>query len=954
MGLQRGVQRNNDSTAEPTEFEIPAYPTAPSTEVKLLVGPANFAGQAGHWAGAVEANVPGVGAQSYAFVRGRLDYPVDYGVPVTVYSDDSEWGGDFERFVTRSYTHVLLEANRPFFGRLYGDDASHDVPKLLEAGLEVALIAHGSDVRIPSLHVEMEEWSPFPDLEDRTVNNLEKTSRRSVDLFTSYPGHVYVSTPDLLDFVPNATWCPVVVDPPLWRSDAPVMERERPIVAHAPSKSKIKGSDLIDPILRRLAHEDLIEYRRVEHVDPADMPAVYKDADIVVDQVRVGSYGVAACEAMAAGRVVLGHVADHVRRRIVDETSVELPIVEVTPDTLEEVVRGLIADRPRARKLGAEGVSYVDTVHDGRHSARVLEPFLRSRDSVARDWKPEWVGPKVVMLAGNDIVIDARVLKYAQTVAQWGFEVSAVGIAGRYMRGTRELGRVTVVAPGVLPKASNSGWRGRLAHLRPWFSHPDEYNQAIGRWTYDSRELSGDRGRDERNALRVATPAEGALPAPRRRGGVGKRLSRAFRWRTLKLRKSILDLRAIPAHRAPRAVTSGDLGIGPRRDRRIRTWRRLPWGKWRRVMPQTLDQEMTLGPIIDRLRPDLIHVHDVFMLGIGARAAQRAALAGRLVRVVYDAHEYIPGVAVVPPRTIAAYCDLEAEFIGDADRVITVSEPLAGWLQRDHKLARRPDVVLNAPVEVPEDAMVQGVREVVGLDPDVPLLVYVGGVNRARGVGTAVEALPALPGVHLAVVCRANGVTAELQDRAETLGVDDRVHFLPFVDPELVPAYVKSATIGLSPLLHAPNHDIAVTNKFCEYIAAGVPIVTSDTPAQADLVRELDLGAVHVAGDVDDFTRAVREVLADRDRLAKRIETDPDLRHRFSWAAQAEVIRDVYADLLGELPKRAWEDGATKVTKLIKEPASSTALVNRLRAMRGAARRSHDAADAADEEKTGR
>lgn len=338
---------------------------------------------------------------------------------------------------------------------------------------------------------------------------------------------------------------------------------------------------------------------------------------------------------------------------------------------------------------------------------------------------------------------------------------------------------------------------------------------------------------------------------------------------------------------------------------------------WRRVLPQTKDSEIALGPILDKLKPDVIHVHDVYMIGIAVRASQRAALKGRTVKIIYDAHEYVRGIPAVEPRLIAAYTDLEGSFIRDADRVITVSEPLADWLQRDHKLIKKPDVVLNAPVDVPGNAQVVGIRELLGLDDDIPLLVYAGGVNRARGVATAVAALPELEGVHIAVVARTTKIPRELSAQAAKLGSGDRFHVVPFVPPEHVPLYLQSATLGLSPLLHAPNHDIAITNKFCEYLAAGIPIVSSDTPAQADLIESLDLGAVHRAGDSKDFARAVREVLADRERIAKRIREDEELRHRFSWAAQAEVIRDVYQSILGELPEAAWLPGAIHLTHIV-------------------------------------
>ena len=66
---------------------------------------------------------------------------------------------------------------------------------------------------------------------------------------------------------------------------------------------------------------------------------------------------------------------------------------------------------------------------------------------------------------------------------------------------------------------------------------------------------------------------------------------------------------------------------------------------------------------------------------------------------------------------------------------------------------------------------------------------------------------------------------------------------------------------------------------------------------------------------------AVWTVLADRDRIAKRIADDPRLQHRFSWAAQAEVIRSVYADVMGTLPAAAWAPGATIVRQLAPRPA---------------------------------
>ena len=438
------------------------------------------------------------------------------------------------------------------------------------------------------------------------------------------------------------------------------------------------------------------------------------------------------------------------------------------------------------------------------------------------------MSPAIAMVSANAVVNDARVVKYATTVAGLGHSVTAVGLAPGGARIETAIGEVPVVQAALpRPALPSRGWTRLTARV--------------------GRELRTRRQRDGRVAL--------------------------------------------------------VRGSG----RRIELYRRRPWlVPGRLVLRDVRRQERAVLAELRGLRPSVVHVHDVYLLGAAVGFARESARDGRTVRVIYDAHEYVLGLANVAPRRVAALRALEERFIGAADRVVTVSEPLAALLQRDHRLAERPLVVLNAPADPPLGAVaVPPLREVVGLAADVPLLVYAGGLVVERGVQTVVDALPGLPGVHLAVVVNKPGsMTRWLHARAAALGVADRLHFAPFVPPEQVAGYVSSATLGLSPLLRAPNHDVAVTNKFCEYLAAGLPIVTSDTPAQAMLVRELDLGTVHVAGDAADCARAVREALAGRDRLAARIEGDAELRRRFSWAAQVEVIGGLYETVAGATPGR--------------------------------------------------
>ncbi len=110
------------------------------------------------------------------------------------------------------------------------------------------------------------------------------------------------------------------------------------------------------------------------------MPDVIGDADIVVDQLRIGLYGVAAAEALAAGRIVVSYVGDAVRHRVRSLTGREVPIVEADPDTLGDVVTGLIADRDAAERAAA-GPGFAAELHDGSRSALALTSWLTSKEN---------------------------------------------------------------------------------------------------------------------------------------------------------------------------------------------------------------------------------------------------------------------------------------------------------------------------------------------------------------------------------------------------------------------------------------------------------------------------------------------------------------------------------------------------------------------------------------------
>ncbi len=328
----------------------------------------------------------------------------------------------------------------------------------------------------------------------------------------------------------------------------------------------------------------------------------------------------------------------------------------------------------------------------------------------------------------------------------------------------------------------------------------------------------------------------------------------------------------------------------------VRFWQAVLGDRcWRRLEPGLENYERAFGAVIDELAPDLIHAHDFRMLGVGARAARRARAAGRPVRLVWDAHEFLPGARPRRDnaRWLPAHLAYEREYVPDADAVVTVSDTLAGMLQRTHRLPRRPTVVLNAPEAVTAAEDVPDLRALCGVGPDTPLLVYSGSIAPQRGLWTVVAALPSLPGVHLALV-----VADPSAPQVAALTAGDRVHAVPYVPHRQVARFLSAADVGVIPIEHWPNHEIALITKFFEYAHARLPIVVSDVRTMARTVRATGQGEVFRAGDAAGFARAVRAVLNAPDRYRAAYDGPDSPLPGWTWEAQAQRLDALYRSLL--------------------------------------------------------
>jgi glycosyltransferase involved in cell wall biosynthesis len=145
----------------------------------------------------------------------------------------------------------------------------------------------------------------------------------------------------------------------------------------------------------------------------------------------------------------------------------------------------------------------------------------------------------------------------------------------------------------------------------------------------------------------------------------------------------------------------------------------------------------------------------------------------------------------------------------------------------------------------------------------------------------------------------------ELEARAAAPGLAGRLFVLPAVAPTDLLDWVGSADVVAMPIQPTTlNHRLTTPNKLFEAMASGVPVVASDLPGMAAIVRETGCGVLCDPTSPAAIASAVRSILdaPDGERAAYHDRALVAAHGPYSWEAQVDVLLAEYGRLTG----RAW------------------------------------------------
>lgn len=354
--------------------------TPPGAPLRILHAPRNIANQAGY----VAAGLRRLGhhVEVWETRPNAFDFPADRVIP-----DAAEPGvaWDLVREAVERFDVLHFHFGQSLVvAESTGFPPFWDLPIYRALGKRVFFTFHGTDVRIRRIHEQINPWSHY---RSANVPSDDARTEKSIEVIRTYADRMFAVSVNLLHFVPQAEYLPRVIDLVDWPEQPPA-QRERPVIVHVPSRRATKGTDVVLAALDGLAAEGVeFELRLLEGVPNAAVRAEVAKADVLVDNLIAGSYGVTSMEALACSRVAVANLSDDVRRAHPD-----CPVVHVDPTTFATTLRSLIEDAGERRRLAAAGRSFVERVHGADViAARLALAYADAPAAAPRRAMPDWM-----------------------------------------------------------------------------------------------------------------------------------------------------------------------------------------------------------------------------------------------------------------------------------------------------------------------------------------------------------------------------------------------------------------------------------------------------------------------------------------------------------------------------------------------------------------------------------
>jgi glycosyltransferase involved in cell wall biosynthesis len=345
-----------------------------SQNMKVLHAPENLAGQASMIAMAQKEL--GIESDVLVFDQNYLNYECDINLALSEKPRATA--------LLIKLTKALLIKLTNFVRCLFKYDIFHfhfarsllprnlDLPILKLFGKKIVMQYWGSDIR----QLDIAKKYKYHYAREMEIDpKKEERKRRKIKWINKFADITIVGDYELLEYSPNSVIVERAFDVSKINFKKDNFDKDKKLkIVHSPTNTLIKGTKYITDAVERLKREGYdFEFVSVENKPHDKALKIYEDADIVIDQLLIGFYGVFAIECMAIGKPVLCYI-----REDIEKYHSNLPILSTNPDNICDNLKLLIENIELRKELGEKGKKYVEEMLDSRKIAKQMIELYKS------------------------------------------------------------------------------------------------------------------------------------------------------------------------------------------------------------------------------------------------------------------------------------------------------------------------------------------------------------------------------------------------------------------------------------------------------------------------------------------------------------------------------------------------------------------------------------------------
>ena len=312
---------------------------------------------------------------------------------------------------------------------------------------------------------------------------------------------------------------------------------------------------------------------------------------------------------------------------------------------------------------------------------------------------------------------------------------------------------------------------------------------------------------------------------------------------------------------------------------------------------------------VRQTKADVILIRDL-PLALTAMAVGR--LAG--IPVVLDMAENYPAMirdlseregfslvnfAVRNPRLVSL---VERISLRLCDHVVVVVEESRDRLVALGVPQSKVSLVINTPTTERLIKTEPSPRKLVSRDGANLVLVYLGLLERPRGIETAIRAIASvraqIVGVTLLIVGSGRH-ERDFRSLVERLNLQKEVQFLGWLEYSAAIRVIDESDIGLVPHHATESWNTTVPNKLFDYMSKGKPVIVSNAKPVERIVRAEQCGIVFKDRDSEDLARAIVTLKPESIRAVMGQRGRDAIARKYNWAIDEQRLCDALEAVVG-------------------------------------------------------